>query len=233
MRLENIVWDADDPRRLGAFWATALGARLITDGSELVEARLELGPDHFLDLCFPRVESPGVVRSRLVPQLGPGQRGGGTAESLVSLGALPDDNALTTMAEGRMVDPEGHPFGVVLEVEHDQGAGPIISLQLESADPPRDAHFWAAITGDREVVGNGSIIRHASPRVPVIELQGERTAKTGKNPVHVHVRAEPGERDPVGRALSLGAVLVSESSGLPWVVMADPSGNEFCILDAT
>ncbi|MGI8949067.1 MAG: VOC family protein [Ornithinimicrobium sp.] len=47
------------------------------------------------------------------------------------------------------------------------------------------------------------------------------------------MRCDPGEdlADQVARALELGASWVEHDWGeLPWVVLADPSGNEFCIL---
>lgn len=65
-----------DPRPLGALWPAALGACPIIEESELIEARLKLSPGHVLDLCFPRIESPGVFLSRLVSQFGPGHGGG-------------------------------------------------------------------------------------------------------------------------------------------------------------
>ncbi|MDT7576644.1 MAG: hypothetical protein QOH17_2977, partial [Pseudonocardiales bacterium] len=68
VRLENIVWDARDPRRLGRSWAAALGADLITDEPDTVEARLRLTDEFFLDLCFQRVAalSPSPSRLQLV-----------------------------------------------------------------------------------------------------------------------------------------------------------------------
>jgi len=60
--------------------------------------------------------------------------------------------------------------------------------------------------------------------------------KTAKNPLHFDLR--PVERDraeEVVWALSLGATLVDDQSdhygpGVGWSVLADPEGNEFCIL---
>jgi hypothetical protein len=42
VRLENIVWDARSPQRLGGFWAAALGAETITDKPDIFEARMAL-----------------------------------------------------------------------------------------------------------------------------------------------------------------------------------------------
>ncbi len=60
--------------------------------------------------------------------------------------------------------------------------------------------------------------------------------KTVKNRLHLDLR--PVERDraeEVAWALSLGATLVDDQSdhfgpGVVWTVLADPEGNEFCIL---
>jgi hypothetical protein len=68
VRLGNIVWDARDPRRLGRSGAAAVGADLITDEPDAVEARLRLTDEFFLDLCFQRVAalSPSPSRLQLV-----------------------------------------------------------------------------------------------------------------------------------------------------------------------
>lgn len=61
-------------------------------------------------------------------------------------------------------------------------------------------------------------------------------AKQGKNRLHFDLR--PSERtrdDEVAWALSIGATEIDDQRnrygpGVGWVVMADPEGNEFCIL---
>jgi hypothetical protein len=57
--------------------------------------------------------------------------------------------------------------------------------------------------------------------------------KTGKNRFHLHL-APPVDGDQqaeVDRLLALGAARVDIGQGnVPWVVMADPDGNEFCLL---
>lgn len=58
-------------------------------------------------------------------------------------------------------------------------------------------------------------------------------AKRVKNRAHMDLAVEDGTRDEeVERALRIGAVMVDDRRGdLGWAVMADPEGNEFCILD--
>nr|WP_297417038.1 VOC family protein [uncultured Nocardioides sp.] len=61
-------------------------------------------------------------------------------------------------------------------------------------------------------------------------------AKQVKNRVHFDLRPSDGTRDQeVQRLLGLGATVVADHSdihgpGIGWVTMADPEGNEFCVL---
>ena len=59
------------------------------------------------------------------------------------------------------------------------------------------------------------------------------TAKTGKNRLHLDL-APPADGDQqaeVDRLVALGATRIDIGQGdVSWVVMADPDGNEFCVL---
>jgi len=59
-------------------------------------------------------------------------------------------------------------------------------------------------------------------------------AKRVKNRVHLDLRPREGSRDDeLGRLLALGATSLDDRrnpDGTGWVVLADPEGNEFCIL---
>ena len=60
--------------------------------------------------------------------------------------------------------------------------------------------------------------------------------KTGKNRIHFDLRPRTGSRDDeLERLLSQGATVVEDhrgnyGPGTGWVTLADPGGNEFCIL---
>ncbi len=58
--------------------------------------------------------------------------------------------------------------------------------------------------------------------------------KEGKNRLHLDLRPREGSRDQeLARLRSLGASEVADrrsTDGTGWVVLADPEGNEFCIL---
>ncbi len=59
-------------------------------------------------------------------------------------------------------------------------------------------------------------------------------AKQGKNRVHLDLRPREGSRDEeLARLLALGATALDDrrvDDGTGWVVLADPEGNEFCLL---
>lgn len=55
--------------------------------------------------------------------------------------------------------------------------------------------------------------------------------KTAKNRLHLDLAGGPGWRAEVGRLLALGAARADIGQGdVPWDVLADPEGNEFCVL---
>ncbi len=66
-----------------------------------------------------------------------------------------------------------------------------------------------------------------------ILLQHTRDEKHGKNRVHLDQRTRHLEAE-VSRALALGATRLTdeqtEEHGWTWHILADPDGNEFCVL---
>jgi hypothetical protein len=229
VRLENIVWDAPDPHRLGRFWATALGAESITNEPDLVEARLHLTGDAFLDLCFQRVASPSAAPARLHPDLAGGPRQQEIVQRLVDLGAEHADIGQGAVPWTVLTDPEDNAFCVLEDREVYRDTGPIAALPLDSADPDRDAAFWAEITGWAPVAGT-TALRHPAGVGPLLELCAEPEPKRGKNRLHLDVRPGAGDDDIIERVLKCGATPLTGPSDHPWLVFADPSGNEFCIL---
>jgi Glyoxalase-like domain len=223
VRLENIVWDARDPRRLGRFWAAAVGTETITNEPDLVEVRLRLSDEFFLDLCFPRVAAPSTSPARLRLDLSGGTPYEEAVQRLLDLGA--------ELGEV-LADPEGNPFRVTEERDIYRHTGPIAALTLDSADPDRDSEFWAAITGWVPAAGSSdpATLRHPSGVGPVLELCTEPEPKRGKNRLHLDVRREAGDSELVERLPERGATPLSHPGDLPWLVFADPSGNEFCVL---
>lgn len=108
---------------------------------------------------------------------------------------------------------------------------PIQHVLVESADPARLVRFWSAVldvpvAGDRSVsLGDGAALRFAATDEP----------KQVKNRLHLDLASTSAEHqaDLVRSARELGArpVDVGQSDDVPWVVLADPDGNEFCVLE--
>ena len=65
MYLENLVFDAVDPQRMGRFWEEALGGETLTDEDAGFETRLTIDGWPVLDLCFQRVPEPPTEPLRL------------------------------------------------------------------------------------------------------------------------------------------------------------------------
>lgn len=94
---------------------------------------------------------------------------------------------------------------------------------VDEADDPNDP-------GDEECM----IVRpDGEHRILFIEVP---EAKQTKNRLHFDLRPSDGTRDDeVARLLGLGASQVADLRGVHgpgtgWVVLADPEGNEFCVL---
>ena len=90
----------------------------------------------------------------------------------------------------------------------------------------REALGWVVVSDDPEEFE----IRPAHDRVPGLLFVPVNEPKVGKNRLHLDFR--PGDRDAeVQRLLDLGATRADVGQGeQTWVVLADPEGNEFCVL---
>jgi len=95
--------------------------------------------------------------------------------------------------------------------------------------------YWTAATGWRAVERDEEGISLESPAGtrPRLDLLVVNEAHTVKNRVHLDV-APPPEGDvgaEVERLLALGATPADVGQGdVTWVVLADPEGNEHCVL---
>ena len=241
MYLENLVFDAVDPGRLGRFWEAAVGAEQLTDSPEGYETRLTVEGGPVLDLCFQRVPEPPSEPQRLHLDLLGDERQDEVVERLLGLGARHLDIGQGDVPWVVLGDPEGNPFCVMEPRPAYTGTGPVAALPLDSADPDRDADFWGWLTGwvDVDAVAPRSL-RHPSLTGPLLELCPEPAPKgpfgTVKNRLHLDVRLEPGD-DPDAVAAGIverggREVHHPEWGDLPWRFYLDPSGNELCVLPA-
>lgn len=115
-----------------------------------------------------------------------------------------------------------------------------MSLRLEALvhdarDPERVAAFWADLL-DREVTRDdrGWLVAGSDSQVG-LRFEASGSGKQGPSDVHLHVTSEHADSQQamVDRALALGAAHVDVGQ-LPeeaHIVLADPEGNEFCVIE--
>ncbi len=116
----------------------------------------------------------------------------------------------------------------------------IQNLSIDTTDPARLASFWQQALGWRRTYENEDEIVLEPPAgsredgvVPDVLFLRVPEEKAGKNRLHLDLRPEDQAAE-VARLESLGARTadVGQGSDVSWVVMADPDGNEFCVLRA-
>lgn len=116
----------------------------------------------------------------------------------------------------------------------------ISELVIDAADPERLASFWSEVLGYVELgrEDDGSIeigppgTGFGGPQ-PTLVLSPSTDARAGKLPLHIDVNATDRDQDAeLERLLALGATPadVGQTGTESWRVLADPEGNEFCLL---
>ncbi len=107
---------------------------------------------------------------------------------------------------------------------------------IDCCDLNRSAQFWTGVLGyarDGVATGRYQSLLPADGRGAEVLLQHVPEGKQGKNRVHLDLRTRDLEPE-LRRLVSLGArVLTREAvaeAGWRWHVLADPDGNEFCVL---
>ncbi|MCF3132672.1 VOC family protein [Streptomyces olivochromogenes] len=108
-------------------------------------------------------------------------------------------------------------------------------IVIDAHDLPALARFWAEVLGwrilserEREVVVG------PDEKAPVgICFMPVTDPKVVKNRLHLDLTTAPDDREAeIERILALGArrVEVGQSGNESWTVLADPEGNEFCVV---
>ncbi len=234
-RLVALRFDANDPLRLARFWASALHwetSDATHDAMELVptdgngfRVRFLAVPDKkagknriHLDLTTTSIDDQMATVGRLV-ELGARH---------IDIGQGQDEPHVV------LADPEGNEFCVI---EPDNAfladCGRLGSI---TCDGSREAgYFWSATLGwplvwdqDEETA-----IRAPDGTGPFITWGPPLSPKTTKNRLHLDI-APPAPADQgaeIDRLVSLGATRIDGDHGdVDRIVMADPDGNEFCVL---
>ncbi|MGH3736165.1 MAG: VOC family protein [Micromonosporaceae bacterium] len=232
--LDALCFDANDPPGLARFWAGVLGRELAEDSHDIA---LLPSDDtgfriRFLPTKQPKTE-PNQVHFELTSTSLEDQRQ--TVARALELGGRHIDVGQRP-EEGHVVlaDPEGNEF-CVIEPGNNFLADTGFIGALSSDGTQQVGYFWSEALGwplvwdqDQETAiqspRGGSKITWGGPPV---------SPKTGKNRLHFDLApsADGDQQAEVDRLISLGATRIDIGQGeVSWVVMADPDGNEFCVL---
>ena len=105
---------------------------------------------------------------------------------------------------------------------------------VDASDPAALAHWWAAALGWVVTVEDPDEveIRPGPDTLPGLVFVPVPDAKTVKNRLHLDFRPRDQDAE-VERLLAHGARRADVGQGdVSWVTLADPEGNEFCVLSA-
>jgi predicted enzyme related to lactoylglutathione lyase len=235
--LVALCFDANDPLRLANFWAAVLGWKVSDDPDDFPIHSILPSDDTGFQIDFAPSQEPKVGQNRMHFDL--------TSTSLevqqetvsralelggrhIDIGQLPEDEHVV------LADPEGNEF-CVIEAGNNflADCGFIGAVSCDGSQGV--GYFWSEAltwplvwdqdqeTAIRSPHGGPKVTWGGPPLMP----------KTGKNRLHFDI-APPASGDQqaeVDRLVSLGAKRIDIGQGdVSWVVMADPDGNEFCVL---
>jgi predicted enzyme related to lactoylglutathione lyase len=236
-RLTNVAIDSADQRALARWWGAALGWEISYEDEEETDLVPPAG-EPGLELSFGPVPEAKVGLNRLHLDLSSRSLDdqAATVARLEAAGARRIDVGQDKYAAWVVLtDPEGNEF-CVLEPRHlYEGCGPIAAIVVKAHDPAELAAFWQSAAGGEIKVRNALAagIRPATAG-PWLEFVRNEDPKTVKDRIHLDLRpyAADDQKAEVARLLGLGAVRtdVGQSGEESWVVLADPEGNEFCVL---
>jgi predicted enzyme related to lactoylglutathione lyase len=233
--LVALVFDANDPARLAPFWAGVLGREMVDDPDGGI-ALLPTDDRGFRIEFFPTEEPKAglnqmhlhLTSTSLEDQQATVARALGLGGQHLDLGQRPEEGHVV------LADPEGNEFDVI-EPGNSFLADCGFLGEVACDGSQEVGYFWSKALGwplvwdqDQETAiqspAGGTKIAWGGPPV---------RPKTAKNRLHFDL-APPGDGDQeaeVERLVSLGAKRIDIGQGdVSWVVMADPDGNEFCVL---
>jgi catechol 2,3-dioxygenase-like lactoylglutathione lyase family enzyme len=110
----------------------------------------------------------------------------------------------------------------------------LYALSLDAKDPAGLARFWAGVLGFEPAEGNELVPRdNTGFRLRFLQSDAE---KDRPNQIHFDLTSQTPEQqqETVARALELGGkhIDIGQKPEEGHVVLADPEGNEFCVIEA-
>jgi len=240
-RLVHLVADANAPAELARFWSSLLGWEIADETPEEVD----VWPAGYI---YPH---PGVVPIVFVPvseartgknrvHLDLASTSAAHQAEIVSrardLGGNPVDIGQGDVPWVVMADPESNEFCVLEPRDMYRDTGPVAAILTDCGDPAALARFWASAAGwqieraEDDIVGLRSP-EGAGPYLEFLRVPGKKAVKNRLHPDVAPFRMD----DPaveVARLRHVGATPADVGQGdqVSWTVLADPEGNEFCVL---
>jgi hypothetical protein len=218
---KDLCLDAGDPRRLGDFWAGALGLELERCGEDSNGDYVLRGPTDAHTIWVNAVPEPRSVKHRMHLDVNTE-----SVQRLVDLGAtvLDGDSFPWTL----MADPEGGELCAF--VRQGEIGRRLHEIVVDTADDPahaqRIATWWADVLGADAGAEEGVGFVENIPGAPFesIVFVPVPEPKTVKNRVHLDVTTPD-----LDELVAVGATVLRPQGGdIRWTVLADPDGNEFC-----
>jgi catechol 2,3-dioxygenase-like lactoylglutathione lyase family enzyme len=107
------------------------------------------------------------------------------------------------------------------------------SIVVDCQDPARLARWWGEVLGYKIVSEqHDEVVIAGGDNHPDLTFLLVTEHKTGKNRLHIDLNPDDQAAE-VERLIDMGARHIDIGQGeQPWVVLADPEGNEFCVLTA-
>ncbi|HEX6473012.1 MAG TPA: VOC family protein [Streptosporangiaceae bacterium] len=115
----------------------------------------------------------------------------------------------------------------------------LLCVTVDCTDPARLADFWSRAldyTAHRQLPNGAHLIAEDERTTPWLAFTPVPEDKQTKNRLHLDIQADARDADArdaeVERLVALGATRtdVGQPGDSAWVVLADPEGNEFCVL---
>jgi hypothetical protein len=111
----------------------------------------------------------------------------------------------------------------------------LFAVCFDARRPLRLAQFWAGMLGREVVEDAGGVLLPGEDTQLGLRFVPSRAEKAGQNRLHLHLTsASPSDQQhTVAAALGLGAghLDVGQRPEEGHVVLADPEGNEFCVIE--
>jgi catechol 2,3-dioxygenase-like lactoylglutathione lyase family enzyme len=233
--LVAVTFDANDPPGLARFWAGVLGWETEGDDQDVVVLAPADDTGFEIDFAPTQNKKSGQNQTHFdLTSTSPEDQQATVARALELGGRHIDIGQGDDEPQVVLADPEGNEFCVIEPGNNFLAdCGFIGAINCDGSQEV--GYFWSAALGwplvwdqDQETAiqspDGGTKIAWGGPPV---------APKTGKNRLHLDIAppADVDQQAEVDRLVSLGATRIDIGQGdVSWVVMADPDGNEFCVL---